>query len=307
MSCHWLRKTSLVLAMLAGATAVVAEELGSEEIETEVLDAEEASQIASGWVSQIGVTGERSIRLTGDRDKVHQAIGAVIFADRRAAQGPSPKEEQPKYVTRVFRVQHADPKGLETLIKRTGPEVQADSTLRVVVLSGRVEQVETAEAVLAKLDIPPKAPVSRDVVLNAYLIGAYLEAHESSAVPTVLEPTVAGIRESFPFASYRLLQALVIRTTPGGRDAQVKGYLPTDPLVEYRFQTRVQVDQTRTDEIRIEQVQLTFRTLDKEEGVRESEIWTALTTRVAKTVVVGKAGIRGVADGVFLVLNGRFD
>ena len=307
MSCHWLRKTSLVLAMLAGATAIVAEELSSEEIETAVLDSEAASQIASGWVSKVVVTGERSIRLTGDRDKVHQAIGAVIFADRRAAQGPSLREQQPKYVTRVFRVQHADPKGLETLIKRTGPEVQADSTLQVVVLSGRVEQVETAEAVLANLDVPPRSRVSRDVILDAYLIGAHLEAYESSALPTVLEPTVASIRETFPFASYRLLEAFVIRATPGGRDAQVKGYLTTDPLVEYRFQASVQVDPTRTDEIRLEQVQLTFRTLDNDVGVRESEIWTALTTRVAKTVVVGKAGIRGVADGVFLVLKGRFD
>ena len=309
MSCHWLPQTSLVLAMLAGATPLLADEVTSEELQTSFLDAQEASQIASGWVSKVVATGDRAIRLTGDRDKVHQAIGAVIFADGRAEQGRSLKEEQAKYTTRVFRVQHADPESLEALIKRTGPEVEADSTLQVVVLSGRVEQVEHAAAVLEKLDVPPNLPVSRDVVFDVYLIGAYLEAREPATVPTVLETTVDGIRETFPFASYRLLEALVVRATPGGRAAQVHGYLPTGTIVDYRFQVQVRGDQATTDEIRLDHVQLTLRVLDNEAGipVQESEIWTALTTREAKTVVVGKAGIRGVADGVFLVLKGRFE
>ena len=39
----------------------------------------------------------------------------------------------------------------------------------------------------------------------------------------------------------------------------------------------------------------------------ESEISTELTIREGKTVVVGKAGVRGVADAVFLIPRAHFD
>lgn len=80
MSCHWLPGATLVLAMLAGATSLLADELSSEEIETFVIDAEEAKRIAAGWVGKVVATGERAITLTGDRGKVHQAIECIPVA-----------------------------------------------------------------------------------------------------------------------------------------------------------------------------------------------------------------------------------
>ena len=306
MLWYRLPNTCLAVAILAGATSLCADEPTSEEVETSVLDAEEAVRIAAGWVGRVVATGDRSISLIGDRDQVQQAIGAVMLADRRAAENRGSKDEKSQLVTRVFRVEHTDPRVLAALIKRSVPDVQADLTLQVVVLHGFQEQVEKAVAVLAELDIPRDVPVARDVVFDVYLIGAYLDANEFPPMPAVPQRAVDGLRETFAFASYRLLEAFLIRASPGGNDAKVKGYLDSEQLVEYNFEVAVEGGQTTPDLIGLSEVLLVFRVFHQED-IQESEIWTSLTTRESKIVVVGKAGVRGVADGVFLVLKARFE
>lgn len=240
-----------------------------------------------------------------------------VLADEGGAQQPAtasrkPQAERAQQITRVFRVEHGDAAALGQLIGFTGPAVRVDSTLRVVVLSGRRDQVEAAEAVLAKLDVPREVPLPRDVVFDVYLIGAYLEAMEFPAMPVTPQAAVDGIRQTFPFASYRLLEAFVIRASPGGNDAQVKGYLDSDHVqsiehLAYQFEVRVKSGQSTPDSIGLSDVLLTLQAVLEGGGVQESEIQTSLTTREGKTVVVGKAGVRGVADGIFLVLKARFD
>ena len=243
MSCHWLPGVTLALAMLAGATSLLADDLSSEEIETTIIDSEEAKRIAAGWVGKVVVTGDRSITLTGDRDKVHQAVGAVRLADQRAAEDRGTKREQAQHVTRVFKVKHTDAEALEMLIRQTGLGlVKADSTLQVVVLSGRREQIEALQVVLGELDVPREAPQRTDVILDAYLIGGYLDAQVFPEMPAVPQSAVDGIRETFPFASYKLLEAFTVRATPGGDEATVRGYLGSESLVDYRFQVEVRSD-----------------------------------------------------------------
>ena len=305
MTCYWLPRACLVVAMLTGPAALLADEQSAKEIETVSLDAGEAKRIAEGWVQDVVVTGDRSIRLTGERDQVQQAIGAVMLADQRFADNDP---EQTGVITRVFAVKHADPRALEALIKRTVHDVHADPTLQVVVVTGFAEQVESATAVLAELDVPPKVTSTRDVVLDVYLIGAYSDAHESIAMPAVPQGAVDGIRETFPFASYTLLEAFTVRASPGGNDARVTGYLDSDPLItRYQFRVGVESGQEALDSISLKNVELELTVSGKEIGVQEYEIQTDLTTQESKTVVVGKAGVRGVADGVFLVLRARFE
>ena len=311
MSCSWFPGACLVVAMLAGPASLMADEQIVDEIETLFLEAEESKRIADGWVEDVVVTGDRSIRLTGERDQVQQAIGAVMLADQRFADNDV---ELARSIARVYSVKHADPQALASLINRTGPDVQADPTLQVVVLSGRVEQVESAMAVLAELDVAREVsaqseedPVQRDVVFDVYLVGAYSGPHEFPALPAVPQSAVEGFRETFPFASYSLLEAFTIRASPGGSDASVRGYLDSDQLTEYRFQAEVESSHEESGSISLSDVWLVLRTYSKETGTQESEIRTNLTIQESKTVVVGKAGIRGVADGVFLVLRARFD
>lgn len=242
------------------------------------------------------------------------AAPASAFGDKGSAQQPAtgsgePQVEHAQQITRVFRVEHRDAAALGELIGSTGPAIRVDSTLQVVVISGRRDQVQAAEAILVELDVPHEVPLPRDVVFDVYLIGAYLEAKEFPAMPAAPQGAVDGIRETFPFASYRLLEAFVIRAAPDGSDAKVKGYLDPEQLrlIEYRFEVRVERGQATPDSIGLSNVLLTFRAFHEQEGIQESEIWTSLTTREGKTVVVGKAGVRGVADGVFLVLKARFD
>ena len=80
---------------------------------------------------------------------------------------------------------------LEMLIRQTGINpalVKADSTLQVVVLSGRREQVEALQAVLAELDVPRRSH-SRCcqgtwclTSISSMSIGAYRDAIESPGV-----------------------------------------------------------------------------------------------------------------------------
>ena len=304
MSCSWLASACLVAAMLVAPASLLADEHTVEEIETLFLEAEEAKQIAEGWVEDVVVAGDQSIRITGERDQVQQAIGAVMLADQRLADNDN---EVPRSITRVYGVKHADPYALQGLIKSTAPEVQADRTLRVVVLRGNSAQIEAAEAVLSKLDVAPESMSPSDVVLDVYLIGAYSDAHEAPAMPAVPQGAVDGMRETFPFESYSLLEAFTIRASSGGSDASVRGYLDSDQLTEYRFDAKVESANEESGSIRLSDVQLVLRTVAKETGLQESEIQTDLTTQESKTVVVGKAGMRGVADGVFLVLRARID
>ena len=304
MSCSWLASACLVAAMLAAPASLLADEHTVEEIETLFLEAEEAKQIAEGWVEHVVVAGDRSIRITGERDQVQQAIGAVMLADQRLSDNDN---EVPRSITRVYGVKHVDPYALQGLIKSTAPEVQADRALRVVVLRGNSDQIEAAEAVLSKLDVAPESMSPSDVVLDVYLIGAYSDAREAPAMPAIPQGAVDGMRETFPFASYSLLEAFTIRASSGGSDASVRGYLDSDQLTEYRFEAKVESAEEESGSISLSDVQLVLRTIAKETGIQESEIQTDLTTQESKTVVVGKAGMRGVADGVFLVLRARID
>ena len=154
---------------------------------------------------------------------------------------------------------------------------------------------------------PGRRRRGRTWVLDAYLIGAYLDAQVFPDMPAVPQSAVHGIRETFPFASYKLLEAFTVRATPGGDEATVRGYLGSEPLVEYRFHVEVRIGQATLDTIGLDDLRLTFRVFQENTGALESEISTELTTREGRTVVVGKAGVRGVADGVFLVLRARFD
>ena len=304
MSCSWIARACLVVTMFVGPASLLADVQSVDEIETSFIEAQEAKRIAEGWVEDVAVTGDRSIRITGERDKVQQAIGAVMLADQRFGGND---QELARPITKVYVAKHADPYALQGLIKSTAPEVQADRTLRVVVLRGNSDQIEAAEAVLSKLDVAPESMSPSDVVLDVYLIGAYSDAREVPPMPAVPQGAVDGMRETFPFASYTLLEAFTIRASPGGNEASVRGYLDSDQLTEYRFQTEVESSQEESGSISLSDVQLVLRTYSKETGTQESEIQTDLKTQELKTVVVGKAGMRGVADGVFLVLRARFD
>lgn len=145
------------------------------------------------------------------------------------------------------------------------------------------------------------------VVFDVYLVGAHLEPAELPALPAVPQHAMDGMRESFPFASYGLLEAFNLRTTLGRDDAHVRGRLEAKPQVEHLFHIGVDSEQATPDSISLSRVYLTFRVFPETTGVQESEISTQLSITESKTVVVGTAGVTGVADGVFLVLGGRLE
>ena len=148
-----------------------------------------------------------------------------------------------------------------------------------------------------------------DVVFDVHLIGGHFASQESRELPPAVQRTVDGMRDTFPYASYGLLETFTLRASPGGDDSVVGGFIDGEGAmrVDYRFRAEIAEHGVRQDAIELRRIRLQLYVVGDQIGREESEISTKLTTQAGKTIVVGKAGIRGVADGVFLVLTTRLD
>ena len=66
-------------------------------------------------------------------------------------------------------------------------------------------------------------------------------------------------------------------------------------------------DEAPTPEaIKLNLIKLELR-YEGDSGTEVAEIDTKLTAAHGKALVVGKAGVRGIADGIFLLLTARLD
>ncbi len=208
-------------------------------------------------------------------------------------------------VTQIYWARHANAQEMAHVLRHSGPTITSDSALRAVVLSGNPDQVAATLKLLGELDQPVAEPVPTNVVIDLHLVGAYRDEQQSQAMPAHIEGAVDAIQKTFPFVSYRLLEAFTIRTAPGPV-ALVEGYFGSEKAVRYLFQIGIEGDRLQPDSIRLSHIELRLQVI-REGSIEETQISTNLNTREGKTVVVGKAGIRGIADGVFLVLTARLD
>ena len=67
----------------------------------------------------------------------------------------------------------------------------------------------------------------------------------------------------------------------------------------------VAIDPPGTGPINLNPVRLNLRRRGGDSGIELAEIATKLTAAQGKTLVVGKAGVLGIADGIFLLLTAR--
>ena len=278
----------------------------SKDVKTTVLSAQEVQNRFLEWVDEITVLGERTVRLTGDRDQVLKAMGAVALADEGAQAQQDDADRGRSNVTRLLKVRHASPEALERLLRFFGPVVYWDPTLQVLAMSGRQSDVNAAADALAELDAPEVMTAERDVVFDVHLVGGHFDEQDVRSLPPAVRGAVDTIRETFPFETYGLLESLTLRTTAGGDKASVTGHIQTEGLpTRYRFEVEIGDGHLIPERIRLRRLHLEFRSSHENTGFDESAISTKLTTSDGKTVVVGKAGIRGVADAVFLILTTR--
>lgn len=182
-----------------------------------------------------------------------------------------------------------------------------------VILTGPPEAVAMMEALIKQLDAPP-AP-ARSVEITAYMVLGVTQAGEANT-PADLAPVVKQLREVFPFAGYRLLETMQIRTEEG-KGGETSGLMPgpspipQSPVIyQCRF-NRVFVSESTAGR-RIQLENLKFGTKvpystgeGKYNYVDLGANVDSVSLREGQKAVIGKAGIGAGKESLFLVLNAK--
>ena len=210
------------------------------------------------------------------------------------------------HVTQVYRPKNGQPDALANLVNTVGPLVKADPALGVLIVAGRPNEVAMVVETLAELDVPLPAPAPTDVIIDLHFVGAFHGEPDSAPALGPAQKAIDEIRDTFPFSSYQLLETLTVRTMPDGGLARVRGYIQSQDPVAYHIAIGVADEAPTPEAIKLNLIKLELR-YEGDSGTEVAEIDTKLTAAHGKALVVGKAGVRGIADGIFLLLTARLD
>jgi hypothetical protein len=238
----------------------------------------------------------------------------------------SPKGFDPRVVRRLIEVKH--PETITTLRKSDvlldfPVRVRSDNNSRLVILSGDPAVVEAAEAVIRRIDVPPKGPASIEFV--AHLVRAYKGEARAQAVPDGLRPVLDQLKAVLAYPNYELQESLILRATDERGNANVSGAFPSGFRT---FQTiyALSLRQVQTVEaegagrvVRVGELNLRLevpvpygvagaKSADDEKTppshqYRNLGIKTSLEIREGQKVVVGKAALDGANEGLILVIT----
>ena len=214
------------------------------------------------------------------------------------------------HVAQVYRPKNGQPDALANLVNTLGPLVKADPALGVVIVAGRPNEVAMVVETLAELDVPlpaPAPPAPTDVIIDLHFVGGFHSEPDSTPALGPVQKAIDEIRDTFPFSSYQLLETLTVRTMPGGGLSRVRGYIQHQDLVDYHIMIGVADEPPAPEAIKLSLVKVELRRDGGDSFDEVTEIETKLTAAQGKTLVVGKAGVRGIADGIFLLLTARLD
>jgi hypothetical protein len=145
---------------------------------------------------------------------------ALALAPLLAFAQKEPKAVQsrpPGAITRMIRLQHADPCLVRNLLLNTGAQASCDKVLNVVVVSGTPADVAFLEQTAKELDAETARFRSSNVQMTVYVVGASPNAAGAGPIPQGLQATVNQLKQLFPYASYQLLETIVTRARLGER------------------------------------------------------------------------------------------
>jgi hypothetical protein len=242
-------------------------------------------------------------------------LPCLIFAqEKKQAEPPRPAN----VVTKMIRLQHANPQQVRNLLVGAGAAAYWDDTLRVVVVSGTPSEVASLEQTVKDLD----SEMAKITVLNAeltvYVLGASQESGAVNHIPASLQKTVGQIKAAFPYQSYRLLETIIARCAIGDENA-VSGTLqpfqenqPSEPSYTLHFRLSG-IDNTPTGalfHIRRFNFGATFpyviSTAPNTTQFQQSRasVQTDFDISSGQQVVIGKAGVAG-KSAVFLIVEAK--
>ncbi len=242
-------------------------------------------------------------------------IMAALVLCASGAFGEEKQTPESDPVTRIVKLEHVDPDSVPKLLGHLPVRLRSDSELGLLVIHGPPSTVEFVEKSVKQIDAPTGRSTSRNVEITAHLVGASRASDSGSEVAPLLRPVVEQLRERFPYQGYQLLETASLRLRSREQEpSRISGLIP-DLAVEgsatasYEFSVRLNAIQPTTSGHTISanyvwlQGKIPVRTSDGSITYSHIQIQTKMDLPAGKTVVVGKAGVQGVVDGIFLVLQ----
>lgn len=238
-------------------------------------------------------------------------VACLILVAAMALAGQEPAKAE---VTKVVRLRYVDGKRVLNLL---APAAKGGMTRDgdLIVLNGSPEMVATLEELVKQIDAPPAA--KRTIEITAYMLLGVNEAGEAKTPPE-LSGVVKQLRDTFPFAGYRLLETMSLRTSEDG-GGEASGLMPgpgqvgdTLPKVVYNCRFNTARIEESAGARRVVLNALRFGTkvpyATGKDGVSYADLGANIDTvsiREGQKAVIGRAGVGPAKESLFLVLSAR--
>lgn len=232
-------------------------------------------------------------------------------------EAPRPTLVNEKSITKVITLKYGNRIGSSDIslldgiglynVKRSGD---------IVVVTGTQERVDIAESILKQLDVPPAPPrpaaPRKNILLTPYLIVASAAGAQGTSLPKELESAVTQVASVFPYKTFNLFDAIVLRVTDGN-GGSVEGILPKSAFPTggtYSLTVR-QVSTEPTGGMVLNSFSLVVfigNGLDKDgkDKVQTVRLNTNLVEIAdGQKVVVGKANIDGSSNALIVILTAK--
>lgn len=130
--------------------------------------------------------------------------------------------------------------------------------------------------------------------------------NDAAAEDAAQEAFLRAFRHIASFDSERSLSAWLYKLTVNARRDVIRRKLQGPDSVDYNIAIAAANEVPTPKAIKLSLVKIELRRRG-DSGDEVAEISTNLTASHGKTLIVGKAGVRAIADGIFLLLTARLD
>lgn len=237
------------------------------------------------------------------------AFFALTFSPLLLAAQNVKTPADPETVTKVIHVRYVPAESLRDLVGHGNIGVFANNGLKAIVLKGTEANVTAAEQAIKELDVPSPSESARDVELTIYVIGASTQGSQMVQPVPELEPVFRQLKAVFPYASYQLLDSVLVRghedkmTSTSGLLRSFPDVRPESPHV-YNIIFQLAPRSAAPGQI-ISLDRFVFDT-----GVGNSDtkvkIDTHLDLKEGQKVVVGKTNVEDGNSALFIVVTAKF-
>ncbi|MBL8241247.1 MAG: hypothetical protein JNM66_27740 [Bryobacterales bacterium] len=210
-------------------------------------------------------------------------------------------------VSRVVQLKHVHPDSTGAVLNVMSANkvrYQVDGNLRIVVMHGPPEMVGAMEEALKKLDAP--APPPKNVELTFHLLLAGPEGSAQGVLPD-LTGVVQQLQKTFALKAFRVLETAVVRAREGqslNTSGQMAAPATRDLNATYGLEARhVSINGSN---VRLDRLRMSLRLPSgAANNFYDAGLLTDIDIREGQKVVVGKSGVDGAAQSIFLVVTAK--